>query len=85
MSWFGLSLLCADLGLILVLATSHSERLWRTYRRPALLAFQGGVLLASWVIVSYAAQSGQRRCSTRVRALGWAPPTPRCSASRSGR
>jgi hypothetical protein len=41
-SWFGLSLLCADLGLILVLATSHSERLWRTYRRPALLAFQGG-------------------------------------------
>ena len=60
MSWFGLSLLCADLGLFLVLATSHSERLWRIFRRPALLAFQiAGVLLVTWVIVSYAAQSGQ--------------------------
>lgn len=60
MSWFGLSLLCADLGLLLLLATSHSERLWRIFRRPALLAFQvAGVLLVTWVIVSYAAKSGE--------------------------
>jgi ABC-type dipeptide/oligopeptide/nickel transport system permease component len=59
-SWFGLSLLCADLGLFLMLATSHSERLWQIFRRPSLLAFQiAGVLLVTWVIVSYAAQSGQ--------------------------
>jgi hypothetical protein len=57
-SWFSLSLVCADLGLLLVLATSHSERFWRLFRRPALLAFQvGGVLLATWLIVSYAARS----------------------------
>jgi ABC-type dipeptide/oligopeptide/nickel transport system permease component len=59
-SWFGLSLLCADFGFFLLLFTSHSERLWRIFRRPSLLAFQiAGVLLVTWVIVSYAAQSGQ--------------------------
>ena len=59
MSWLGASLLCADLGLLLVLLTSHSERLWAVARRPVLLTLQiAGVLLVTWVIVSYAAQSG---------------------------
>ena len=59
-SWFALSLLCADLGLLLTLLTSHSERLWRAFRRPALLALQiAGVLLVTWVDVSCASQSGQ--------------------------
>ena len=58
MSWFSLSLVCADVGLLLVLSTGHSERLWRLFRRPALLAFQvAGVVLATWLIVSYAARS----------------------------
>jgi peptide/nickel transport system permease protein len=58
-SWFSAGLLVADLGLLLTLATSHSERLWRVFRRPALLALQvAGVLLATWLIVGYAAQSG---------------------------
>ena len=50
MSWFGLSLFCADFGLFLMLATSHSERLWRIFRHRSLLAFQiAGVLLVTWV------------------------------------
>jgi oligopeptide transport system permease protein len=65
-SWFELSLLCADLALLLTLATSHSERLWRVFRRPALLAFQiAGVLLVTWLIVSYAAQSGAAGLATQ--------------------
>jgi ABC-type dipeptide/oligopeptide/nickel transport system permease component len=41
-----------------MLTTSHSERLWGVFRRPALLAFQiAGVLLVTWLVVSYAAQS----------------------------
>ena len=58
LGWFGAGLLVADLGLVLTLATSHSERLWRIFRRPALLAFQvAGVLIVTWLIVGYAAQS----------------------------
>lgn len=58
LGWFGAALVIADVGLALTLATSGSERLWRIFRRPVLLAFQvAGVLLVTWVIVGYAAQS----------------------------
>jgi ABC-type dipeptide/oligopeptide/nickel transport system permease component len=58
LGWFGAGLVVADLGLILTLATSHSERLWRVFRRPTLLSFQvAGVLLVTWLVVVYAAQS----------------------------
>jgi hypothetical protein len=37
---------------VLLLATSHSSRLWSIARRPPLLAFQvAGVLLVTWVVV----------------------------------
>jgi ABC-type dipeptide/oligopeptide/nickel transport system permease component len=59
LGWFGAALVVADVGLVLTLATSHSDRLWRIFRRPALLAFQvAGVLLVTWLVVGYAAQSG---------------------------
>ena len=65
MSWLNLTLACVDLGLVLLLATSHSNRLWSVARRPTLLAFQvAGVLLITWVIVSYAAQSTQTQLLT---------------------
>jgi ABC-type dipeptide/oligopeptide/nickel transport system permease component len=64
-SWLNLSLACADLGLVLLLATSHSERLWSIARRPTLLSFQvAGVLLVTWVVVSFAAQSTQNQLLT---------------------
>src|SRR5436305_2340675 len=57
-SWFALGLVLADAGLLLILLASGSERLWRYLRRPALLSIQvAGVLLVTWLIVGYAAQS----------------------------
>jgi ABC-type dipeptide/oligopeptide/nickel transport system permease component len=74
LGWFRAALVVADLGLVLTLATSHSERLWRIFRRPALLSFQvAGVLLVTWLVVGYAAQSGAASGAAQGSGAGLGP------------
>ena len=76
MDWFSLGIGIAGLGLVLVLATSSSERYWRLFQRPALLSFQlAGVVLATWLIITAAAAASEASVDASSTGLGPADTT----------